>query len=181
MREGDEYQGVRCKLVAGPGRARIPFALDFSFGDPGTSTTIELASVIDQPGVSLRAYPLALNLAEKIVTAMQRRETSTRDRDFADLWVCSHRFDFEAAELLGHIRDVAEHRGQAVMLLAVALANVPDRQQPYAAMVRRMSYLAPPPERWADLLAGVIAFVDPLLDDEHGALSRWSSDGASWR
>jgi hypothetical protein len=181
MREGDEYQGVRCKLVAGLGRARIPFALDISFGDPGRSTTIELASVIDQPDVSLRAYPLALNLAEKIVTAMQRRETSTRDRDFADLWVCSRRFDFEAAELLGHIRDVAGHRGQAVMPLAEALANMPDRQQPYAAMVRRMSYLAPPPERWADLLVGVIAFVDPLLGDEDGALSRWSCDGASWR
>jgi hypothetical protein len=47
-------------------------------------------------------------------------------------------------------------------------------------MVRRMSYLASPPERWADLLAGVIAFVDPLLVDENGALSRWSRDSASW-
>jgi hypothetical protein len=33
-REGDGYQGVRCKLVAGLGNAKIPFALDFSFGDP---------------------------------------------------------------------------------------------------------------------------------------------------
>jgi predicted nucleotidyltransferase component of viral defense system len=180
MRGGDEYQGVRCKLVAGLGRARIPFALDISFGDPGTSTTIALASVIDQPDVRLRAYPLALNLAEKIVTAMQRRETSTRDRDFADLWVCSRRFDFEAAELLGHIRDVAEHRQQTVMPLAEALANMPDRQQPYAAMVRRMSYLAAPPEGWTDLVADVIAFVDPLLDGDDGVLSRWSCDGASW-
>jgi len=181
MREGDEYQGVRCKLVAGLGRARVPFALDISFGDPGRSTTIELASVIDQPAVPLRAYPLALNLAEKIVTAMQRRETSTRDRDFADLWVCSRRFDFEAAELLVHIRDVAGHRGQAVLPLAEALANMPDRQQPYAAMVQRMSYLAPPPELWTELLAGVIAFVDPLLANETGALTRWSRQSASWR
>jgi hypothetical protein len=130
--------------------------------------------------VSLRAYPLALNLAEKIVTAMQRRETSTRDRDFADLWVCSRRFDFEAGELLGHIREVAGHRGQAVMPMAEALANMPDRQQPYAAMARQMSYLASPPQRWADLLAGVIAFIDPLLVDETGALSRWSRESASW-
>jgi hypothetical protein len=74
MREGDEYQGVRCKLVAGLGRARIPFALDISFGDPGRSMTIELASVIDQPDVSLRAYPLALNLAEKT-----HRDAASRD------------------------------------------------------------------------------------------------------
>lgn len=180
MREGDEYQGVRCKLVAGLGRARIPFALDISFGDPKTSTTIELASVIDRANLRLRAYPLALNLAEKIVTAMQRRETSTRDRDFADLWVASRRHNFEAAELLGHIRDVARHRQRAVMLLAEALANMPDRQQPYAAMVQRMSYLAPPPDRWADLITDVIAFVDPLLDDAQSAPSRWDRDSVSW-
>ena len=34
MREDDEYQGVRCKLVATLGKAQIPFALDLSFGDP---------------------------------------------------------------------------------------------------------------------------------------------------
>ena len=68
------------KLVAQLAQARIPFALDFSFGDPGESMLISLESVIDRPAIPLQAYPLALNLAEKIVTAMQRRETSTRDR-----------------------------------------------------------------------------------------------------
>jgi hypothetical protein len=56
MREDDEYQGVRCKLVAGLGQARIPFAVDFSFDDPGRSTVIELASIIDQPVIRLQAY-----------------------------------------------------------------------------------------------------------------------------
>lgn len=35
MREDAEYPGVRCKLIAHLGRARITFGLDFSFGDPG--------------------------------------------------------------------------------------------------------------------------------------------------
>jgi hypothetical protein len=85
----DEYQGVRCKLVATLGKAQIPFAIDLSFGDPRHATVIQLESIINQPTVRLQAYPLALNLAEKIVTAMQRRETNTRDRDLADLWVTS--------------------------------------------------------------------------------------------
>ena len=59
MREEDEYRGVRCKLVAALGRARIPFALDFSFGDPDESTVIELESVIDRAPVRLNAYPRA--------------------------------------------------------------------------------------------------------------------------
>lgn len=180
MREGDEYQGVRCKLVASLGRARIPFALDFSFDDPNRSTTIDLKSVVDRPALRLNAYPLVLNLAEKIVTAMQRRETSTRDRDFADLWVTSRLHDVDATELREHITTVAEHRRQSIVLMGEALANMPDRQQAYVAMVERMSYLAPPPERWTDLIEGVIEFVDPALRDLGGHLVSWDSRAGAW-
>ncbi len=180
MREDDEYDGVRCKLVASLGRARIPFALDFSFGDPDQAITIHLQSVIDQPALTLEAYPFALNLAEKIVTVMQRRETSTRDRDFADLWVTSRRHRVDATELREDVLEVAGHRQQPIITMADALAHMPDRQQPYAAMVTRMSYLSPPPERWADLLADVVGFVDPLLLDEAGALSYWDPAQVRW-
>jgi hypothetical protein len=180
MREDDAYHGVRCKLTAMLGRARIPLALDFSFGDPGRATAITLESVIDaQPGVRLQAYPLALNLAEKIVTAMQRRETNTRDRDLADLWVASRRRRLDAADLHGHILEVAGHREQPVITLAQALAHMPDRQQPYTAMVARMAYNSAPPDRWTNLIDDVIAFVDPLIvgDDE---LSHWDPGRSQW-
>ncbi|MDW5593815.1 nucleotidyl transferase AbiEii/AbiGii toxin family protein [Conexibacter stalactiti] len=180
MREGDEYQGVRCKQVAALGRARIPFALDFSFGDPAQSTVIELESVIDRPAVRLAAYPLALNLAEKIVTAMQRRETSTRDRDFADLWVTSRIHRLDAPELRRHVLAVASHREQPVIPIAEALARMPDRQRSYTAMVARMSYLSPPPERWSDLIEDVIDFVDPLLADHGERFSNWDPAALAW-
>jgi hypothetical protein len=180
MREDDEYQGVRCKLEARLGSAQITFALDFSFGGPGKSTPIELESLLDLPPVKLEAYPLTLSLAEKIVTAMQRRETSTRDRDFADLWETSRRHRLDASELRSHVFQVAEHREQPIIMMADALEHVPDRQQPYAAMVARMSYLSPPPERWVDLLSDVVDFVDPLLGDENGLLSHWDPARAQW-
>jgi hypothetical protein len=180
MREEDEYHGVRCKLVATLGKARIPFALDFSFGDPDESTVIEMKSVIDRAPVRLEAYPITLNLAEKIVTAMQRRETSTRDRDFADLWVASRRHRLAAPELRGHILAVASHRRQSVIQMAVALINMPDRQQSYAAMVERMSYLSPPPEHWTELIDDVVAFTDPLLADVEGRFSHWDPEKLAW-
>ena len=180
MREQDEHQGVRCKLAAGLGRARIPFALDFSFGDPRLSTVIHLNSLIDRPAIRLHAYPLALNLAEKIVTAMQRRETSTRDRDFADLWATSRRHRLDAAELRAHVLSVARHRRQPLITMAQALAHMPDRQQPYAAMVARMSYLSPPPKLWSELIDAVVAFVDPLLADDDGRLSHWDPERLRW-
>jgi hypothetical protein len=180
MREDDEYQGVRAKLLAGLGRAKIPFALDFSFGDPDTSTVIKLDSVIDRPALRLEAYPLALNLAEKIVTAMQRRETSTRDRDFADLWVTSRRHPLDARELRSGITAVADHRQQPLIPMRQALRDMPDRQQPYTAMVKRMSYLSQPPEKWSDVIADVIEFVDPLLADGAEHLSFWDHETLRW-
>jgi hypothetical protein len=180
MREQEEYQGVRCKLVARLDRAQIPFALDFSFGDPDQSTEIELDSVIDREPVRLIAYPLALNLAEKVVTAMQRRETSTRDRDFADLWVTSRLHRIDAQELRGYIHAVALNRSQPVMTMAAALADMPDRQQPYEAMVKRMSYLSPPPGQWTELIDGVVEFIDPLLADDRARLSHWDPKTLAW-
>lgn len=179
MREDAEYHGVRCKLVANLGRAKVSFALDFSFGDPGLSEMIELESVIDRPAVRLAAYPLALNLAEKIVTAIQRRDTSTRDRDFADLWVTSRLHRLDATEVREHVATVAAHRGEPIVPLAAALKDMPDRQRSYEAMVGRMSYRFPPPERWEDLIAGVIELVDPLLGGH--TLTSWDPTTLSWR
>ena len=64
----------------------------------------------------------------------------------------------------------------ARMPMAVALADMPDRQQSYAAMVERMSYLSPPPEHWTELIDGVIDFTDPLLADEGERFSHWDPE-----
>jgi hypothetical protein len=57
---------------------------------------------------------------------------------------------------------------------------MPDRQQPYQAMVARMSYLSPPPEVWRDLIDEVVAFVDPMFDDDDGLLSHWDPKQSQW-
>src|SRR3954465_835984 len=111
---------------------------------------------------------------------MQRRETSTRDRDFADLWVTSRLHRIDAQDLRGYILAVASNRGQPAITMAEALASMPDRQQAYVAMVERMSYLASPPERWTELIDGVIEFIDPLLVDDE-PLSLWDPEALTWR
>ncbi len=74
MREDAEYHGVRCKQVARLGQAKIPSALDFSFGDRAAPRSSHWSRVIDRPANKLAAYPLELNLAEKIVTVCGRSE-----------------------------------------------------------------------------------------------------------
>lgn len=180
MREEAEYHGVRIKLIAHLATANITTTLDFSFGDPRRSTLIELPELLGTGTIRLASYPPEMTLAEKIVTMMSRRELNTRDRDFADVWVLSRIHAFSATELRSAIADVSEHRNQPMVPLSEALAYMPDRQASYAAMLNRMGYQRVPPAAWSELLAGVRAFVDPLVSDTAGELDSWNPDEQAW-
>jgi len=147
MREDADYHGVRVKLEALLSTARITTTLDFSFGDPHRSVVIELPELLGTGSIRLASYPPELTLAEKIATMMSRRELNTRDRDFADVWVMSRSLNISALSLRAAIDDVAAHRHHDVAPLAEALANMPDRQVPYSAMLRRLAYQRLPPRR----------------------------------
>jgi hypothetical protein len=131
-------------------------------------------------GSTTASYPPEMSLAEKVATMMNRRELNTRDRDFADVWVLSRAHNFAAAELHDAIAEVARHRDDDVVPLAVALADMPDRQTSYAAMLRRMAYQRTPPASWLELLADVRAFIDPLLTDGVGEDATWDPSAAAW-
>jgi hypothetical protein len=99
MREGASYRGVRAKLPATIGVARVVVTLDFSFGDPGEVEEIRYPEILGGAGIALYAYPIERTLAEKIATMMERGELNTRDRDFADVWVLSRIHTIGAVDL----------------------------------------------------------------------------------
>lgn len=180
MREAATYSGVRAKLPARIGVARVVVTLDFSFGDPGEVEEIHYPEILGGAGIALRAYPMERTLAEKIATMMERGELNTRDRDFADVWVLSRLHTIHAASLRSTLQAVAEHREHPVAPLSEALAELPDRQLSYDALRRRASFALAPPERWIDLIADVVAFVDPLIHDDAGLLTTWNPEEFRW-
>jgi hypothetical protein len=180
MREDAEYHGVRVKLIAHLATARITTTLDFSFGDLHRSTVIELPELLDTGTIRLASYPPEMSLAEKVATMMSRRELNTRDRDFADTWVLSRIHRFAAGELRSAIVDVTAHRAHDIVTLAVALADIPNRQQTYTAMLGRMAYQRMPPESWQVLLDEIRAFIDPLVEDVTGQLIEWDPATHTW-
>lgn len=179
MREQAEYHGVRVKIQARLATAKPIVTLDFSFGDPHRSVLIDLPELLGG-SIRLASYPPELTLAEKIATMMSRRELNTRDRDFADVWTLSRTLTLSAAAVRTAIVDVAEHRGHDVVPLGEALAEMPDRQASYAAMLSRMAYQRPLPQAWSELLADVREFVDPLVTDADEKLTTWDPVRRVW-
>lgn len=180
MREQADYHGVRAKVQARLATARLLVTLDFSFGDPHRSVIVDLPELLGG-SIRLASYPPEQTLAEKIATMMSRRELNTRDRDFADVWTLSRTLTVNAAALRSAIVEVAEHRGHDVVPLSEALAVMPERQAPYAAMLARMAYQRPLPRSWLDLLSDVRDFVDPLIGDTDARLASWDPIRQAWR
>ena len=165
IRDLDAYSGIRVVVPGHVDRARVILRLDVNVGDPVTPAPIEIdfPSLLGTP-FSLRAYPLATVLAEKIVTMMQRGDTNTRERDIADIIMLTRRHQIDPAEVLNAIVATATHRGATIRPLGQVVGQLGAvRQRDWQAFCRRAELDAPVPEDYQEALDEVCAFVDPML------------------
>ena len=88
IREDDEYENFRVSLVAKVGRTKNPMKLDLTTGDAITPREIEYSypCIFSKEAIKIMAYPLETVLAEKYETIIRRNITTTRMRDFYDLY-----------------------------------------------------------------------------------------------
>jgi len=178
IRDEDEYAGVRVKLTATLGTARLTVGVDVNFGDPiwPAPRLIDLPRVVplDLPSVTVLGYPLTMVLAEKIVTAVDRGIANTRWRDFADVYTLVRLHTVDADELRASIETVAEYRKVALAPLLPALMPMNERaQQKYLAWRTRSHRDGELPAAFADVLSADANFADPLLSDTT-ATGRWN-------
>jgi hypothetical protein len=126
----------------------------------------------------LRArIPLAMVHAEKIVTAISRGTTSTRWRDFADMYMLAKHHAIEGAELNTSILAVARHRETQLVPLGRALADYGRiGQQRWEAWRRRQRLEDRLPGQFSEVVTAVVAFADPAIT---GMAAGHSSDPAA--
>ena len=125
-------------------------------------------------------YPMATIIAEKLCTTIDLGDTSTRVRDYADIWILTRRHDLDATDPRGALAATARHRGLDLRPLSDAIGDLAARRADiYKAFLTRIEddTLALPPDLH-HLLEDVLAFADPLLDDSHGGT--WSASARAW-
>ena len=88
IREEDEYENFRISLIAIVGKTKNPMKLDLTTGDAITPSEIEYTypCIFSKENIKIMAYPLETILAEKYETIIRRNITTTRMRDFYDLY-----------------------------------------------------------------------------------------------
>jgi predicted nucleotidyltransferase component of viral defense system len=101
IREEQEYGGIRVKLIALLGNARIPMQIDVGFGDAITPAAADHAypTLLDQDAPQLRMYPPETVVAEKLEAAVARGMINSRMKDYYDLLVIFRTYELDEQAL----------------------------------------------------------------------------------
>jgi predicted nucleotidyltransferase component of viral defense system len=112
IKEKSEYKGVRVKFVGFLNRSRVPMQIDVGFGDIiyPKPEIYEYPVILDLPKPYLKGYSLESVISEKFEAMIKLGLLNSRMKDFYDIWIIIHRFDFNGSNLSEAIKRTFKHR-----------------------------------------------------------------------
>jgi len=183
IRDEEEYNGVRVSLEASLSTAKMRFHVDVNVGDPiwpGPQNVLVPRLLGGQ--IEMLGYPIPMVLAEKIVTAAQRGITSTRWRDFADIYLLTGQHQLVASDARAAISAVAHYRRTEVGSLRETLDGYAAvGQSRWLAWRAKQNLDDRLPASFADVLESVLAFADGISEIARVSdQGRWSPITRGW-
>ncbi|CAN5456610.1 nucleotidyl transferase AbiEii/AbiGii toxin family protein [soil metagenome] len=182
IREQDVYAAVRVAMPATVTTAELALKVDVNVGDPVTPAPVEVTypALLDEP-FTMVGYPLETVLAEKLVTMIARGDTTTRDRDFADVWLLTRRHHIGAGPLREAITATAAYRDVTLVPIGDVLSTLAtDRQRGWGRYIARTGLDAEVPATLAEVIADVTAFADPVVGGTIEAAASWEPGAQRW-
>ena len=120
IREEDEYENFRVHLTAIFGKIRNAMKIDITTGGVITPKEIEYVypCMFREEGLKVLAYPIETILAEKYESVIKRNISTTRMRDFYDLYTLYglRKEEFDSHSLKQAILSTAEKRGSISLM-----------------------------------------------------------------
>lgn len=181
IRDEPQYSGVRVHITAQLATATLHFHVDMNFGDPicprPRTTTLPLLLGGD---IEVLAYPLAMILAEKIITAIDRGSANTRWRDFLDIERIAENQSVSGDDLVAALETVSVYRNVKLQPLSSVLRGMaPLAQAKWGIWRRKQQFEGESPEEFSELLSLIASFADPAIEGKTINLS-WEPSGKNW-
>jgi predicted nucleotidyltransferase component of viral defense system len=185
MAVGEPYPGIRVRVDADLGGARIKLHIDVGFGD-AVSPSPRLASfptLLDFPAPEIRAYPPETIVAEKFEAMVDLGIANTRLKDFYDVWLLADTILFDGQALSTAVRTTFTRRGtrtpmEVPLALSDAFAMDTAKLQQWEAFVKRSGLEEVPP--LASVIEALRAFLVPLISSGDADLGRWDPEAWAW-
>ena len=186
--EDAEYEGVRVRVHGSLGNARISTQIDIGFGDvivPNPST-VSYPAILDFAAPKLKGYTMESTIAEKFQAMVKLGVLNSRMKDFYDIWVLSHTFDFNGEILAGAVEKTFEKRNTPFNLNTVifdpSFGKDGNKNVQWQGFIRKTK-LIKAPESFEEVAGAVILFLEPLaasIVERRAFNSSWTATGP-WR
>lgn len=144
IREGQEYGGMRVKLMAMLGNVRIPLQVDVGAGDAVVPPpeVLDYPSLLDLPRARIRAYRPETAIAEKTEAMVSRGVANSRMKDFFDIYGLAGTRTFDGETMRAALAATFGRRGTAIpaqppLALTREFGDDPQKKVQWAAFVRR--------------------------------------------
>ncbi len=116
IREEQDYGGMRIRLMAYLGQARIHLQFDVGFGDAVIPETedVEFPVLLDMPAPRIKAYSSYSFVSEKFHTISYHGMANSRMKDYYDLFIIARFFEFRGNLLTQAISVTFERRNTLI-------------------------------------------------------------------
>ena len=165
--EDADYAGVRVRFRGILGTARITMQLDIGFGDVivPQPVLIEYPTILPLPAPRLRGYSRESAIAEKFEAMVKLGMLNSRMKDFFDVWLLAHQFDFEGRILTAAIAQTFATRRTVVPAEPIALTDAfaadTGKQSQWQSFIRR-SRQQHAPDSLVDVVTTLAVFLRPI-------------------
>ncbi len=190
IKEGEEYEGVRIKLEAILGNAKITVQVDVGFGDAITPVAqeAELPTLLTMPAAKLLVYPRETVVAEKCQAMIKLKLSNSRLKDFYDLWYLATHFNFDGTLLTQAVVATFQRRETEVpsdtpIALTAAYYDDVSRKAQWQAFVRKSNLTADQTPSFEAIINLLISFLIPLLSAAAGNVAfhqAWNHQSLTW-
>lgn len=125
IKEDADYEGVRVRFIGHLGQARAAMQIDIGFGDMITPEPVAISYpvLLDMPAPKLKGYPRETVVAEKFQAMVFLGMINTRMKDFHDVWLLAHQFDFDGKLLGEAVKETFAHRNTELTLKPVVFTE----------------------------------------------------------
>jgi predicted nucleotidyltransferase component of viral defense system len=169
IREDQEYEGIRARLVAMLGDARIPMQIDVGFGDAVTPEAVVqiYPTLLGMNAPHLRMYPPETVVAEKLEAAVTLGMTNSRMKDYYDVLAILRTYD-PAEEVLAKAIAATFNRRKTDLPTEVPLGlsddfgNDPAACRLWSEFLRRLQ-LKDAPADFSEVVAAIRQRVWPVM------------------
>ncbi len=146
IKEQDAYQGLRVKIPAFIGKARVVLQIDIGTGDsvyPG-EISIHIPSILEQGDPDIRAYPIETVIAEKLEAIVSMGMMTSRMKDFFDLYFILSHMEIEYAVVSVAVKRTFERRRTSIpesmpSVFSEEILGDKNKQKQWTAFLRKIN------------------------------------------